>query len=375
MKTFLLIWCILTGIHASDTRFVYVGRHQVDSTTVSMDYTGTYVRVRYYGTRLCVRLHDSGKNYWNLYVDREFTAEPDRIFTTSGDTTVVLFGEEARGRKGEKAKEHTIMLYKRTEGEQGRATFYEFFTDGEVLQAQPLKPRQMEFIGDSYTCGYAAENTGPNDKFSPVNETSAKTYAAVLARYFDADFTLVAHSGMGIARNYNSKFPGWYMPDRYTQTFDMDSTSRWNATRYTLHATRYTIHYTPLTHHPSPSITVILLGGNDFSKGQQPSYEAFSANYFRMLRQIKANYGEDYPILCCVKKGNEDLTDYVRRVVKDCGLKNVHFCPFYPAVFGEGEKYIGANHPNYLSHRHAAHVLIPYIATLTGWPLTDRPIY
>jgi len=364
MKSILLIWCILTGIHASDTRFVYSGRHQVDSTTVSMDYTGTYVRAKFYGTHLSVRLSDTKRNYWNLYIDRPFAAEPDRVLATCGDTTIVLYGDEANRRDGEKAKEHTILLFKRTEGEQGRAIFREWFTDGELLPAEPLKSRQMEFIGDSYTCGYAVENTGPNDKFSPTTETSAKTYAAILARYFDADFTLVAHSGMGIARNYNSKFPGWYMPDRYTQTFDMDSTIKWGES-----VNR------GIGESVKPAITIILLGGNDFSKGQQPSYEAFSANYIRLLRQIKKNYGEDYPILCCVKKGNEDLTDYVRRVVKDCNLNNVHFCPFYPAVFGEGEKFIGANHPNYLSHRHAAHVLIPYVSTLTGWPLSDKPIY
>jgi len=358
MKSLLLIWCILTGIHASDARFVYVGRHQVDSTSVSMDYTGTYVRVRFYGTRLSVRLSDSKRNYWNLYIDRDFSPEPDQVLTTSGDTTLTLFSPQpAQPAKPAQPAQHTVLLFKRTEGEQGRVTFHEFFTDGELLQAEPLKARHIEFIGDSYTCGYAAENTGPNDKFSPATETSAKTYAAVLARYFDADFTLIAHSGMGIARNYNGKFPGWYMPDRYLQTFDMDSTIRWNAQP------------------AQPAITIILLGGNDFSKGQQPTYEDFQANYQRLLLQIKTNYGEDYPILCCVKKGNDALTEYVRQVVSECALKNVHFCPFYPAVFGEGEKYIGANHPNYLSHRYAAHVLIPYVATLTGWELTNRPIY
>jgi len=351
-----------TGVHASDARLVYVGRHLVDSSTVSMDYTGTYVRIRFYGRYLSVRLKDTGSNYYNLYIDHPHAPEPDRILTTHGDTTIVLMGEKARGRKDYKAREHTLILYKRTEGEWGRTTFEEFFTDGEILQAEPVKPRLIEVVGDSYTCGYGAENSGPEDHFSPMTETSAKTYAAVLARYFDADLTLVAHSGMGVARNYNSKFAGWYMPDRYRQTFDMDSTVRWSPS--------------PLTPHPLPAITIILLGGNDFSTGQQPTFEDFQRNYQRLLLQIKANHGEEHPVLCCVKKGVPALTDYVQRVVAECGLQHVAFCPFYPAVFGDDSRYLGADkHPNYEAHRMAAHVLIPYVSTMTGWPLTDCPIY
>jgi len=353
-----------TGVHASDARLVYVGRHQVDSSTVSMDYTGTSVRLRFFGSHLSVRLKDTGTNYYNLYIDRPFAPEPDRILTTHGDTTIVLIGEKVRGRKGERAREHTVMLYKRTEGEWGRTTFEEFFTDGEILQAQPLQPRLIEVVGDSYTCGYGAENSGPEDRFSPMTETSAKTYAAILARYFDADLTLVAHSGMGIARNYNGKFAGWYMPDRYLQTFDMDSTVKWGESGNR-----------GIGESVKPAITIILLGGNDFSTGQQPTFEDFSANYMRLLLQIKSNYGEQHPILCCVKKGIPALTDYVQRVVEQCGMPKVAFCPFYPAVFGDDSRYLGADkHPNYLAHRMAAHVLIPYVSTLTGWPLSDRAV-
>lgn len=339
-----------TGIHASDARITYIGRVHRDSSSVSFDYTGTYMRVRFYGKHLSVKLSDTGRNYYNLYLDRPISAEPDCIITTTGDTTITLFSAK-------RAKEHTITLYKRTEGEQGRTTIHEWLVVGELLQAAPLQSRYIEFIGDSYTCGYGAENSGPTDHFSPQTETSAKTYAAILARYFNADYTLVAHSGMGIARNYNSKFAGYYMPDRYCTTYDIPPSPAYN----------------PQSSILNPQLTIILLGGNDFSTGQQPAYADFQANYQRLLLQIKANYGDQHPIVCCVKKDVPALTDYVQRVVDQCGLTDIYFCPFFPAVFGNDSLYLGADHhPNYLAHRQAAHVLIPYVATITGWPLNDN---
>lgn len=354
----LLLWlgsmmAQITGVHASDARFLFVGRTQVNAPDVSVDWTGSYVRVHFWGKYLAVRLSDTKKNYYNLYIDRDITAEPDQIITTTGDTTIVLFSSKRR------PQEHVITLYKRTEGEQGRTTFHEFFVQGEILDPVPLKERQIEFIGDSYTCGYGTENSTQKDHFTPETETSAKTYAAIVARYFNADYTLIAHSGMGIVRNYNSKFAGWYMPDRYCQTFDEDSTIRWDATQSAFH----------------PQVTVILLGGNDFSVNKHPSYEDFSHNYFRLLNQIKSNYGADHPIICCVKKGTPLLTDYVRHVVDECGLTNISFCPFYDALFHDDERNLGADfHPNYEAHRKAAHVLIPYIATITGWELQDSSL-
>lgn len=350
-------WCTMaqtTGIPASDTRFVFVGRTMVDSASVSMDWTGSYARVYFYGDTLRVRISDTGTSYYNLYIDRAFSAIPDQVLQISGDTTCTLFASRW-------PEEHRVLLYKRTEGEQGRTTFHEFLVHGEILQAEPLKERQIEFIGDSYTCGYGAENSGPGDRFQARTETSAKSYAAIVARYFNADFMLVAHSGMGIARNYNSKFPNWYMPDRYLQTFDMDSTE---ATRWDAASSDF-----------SPAISIILLGGNDFSRDKHPSYQDFSANYYRLISEIKANYGTQHPVLCCVKKGNDLLFDYIRQVVNECEWENVSFCPFFPSVFLDDERNLGADrHPNYEGHRKAAHVMIPYISTLTDWPLTYLPV-
>lgn len=341
---------------ASDSRVTYVGRTQVVGDNVSFDWTATYLRIAFTGKKLSVRLSDTvGRNFFNVYVDQpQMGPEPTLVIGAHGqDSTIVLF----EGKKGN----HVVVLQKRTEGEQGTTTLHEFMTDGVFTQAAPLKERMIEVVGDSYTCGYGAENSVKRDPFKAETECSAKSYAGIVARYFDADYVAVAHSGMGIARNYNSKFADWYMPDRYLQTFDMDSTqaTRWDASKSAF----------------KPAITIVWLGANDFSCSMQPSYESYAKHYYQLIREIRANYGEDHPILCCARKDLDILFMYVRRMVLDSDMKDIYYVGFFGGLFHDDDRNLGASyHPNYEAHRKVASVLIPYVGTITEWELQDRPI-
>jgi lysophospholipase L1-like esterase len=285
------------------------------------------------------------------------SAEPHRIIEVASLDTIIELIDPAY-LKASKIKEHKVIVQKRTEGEQGRTTIHSFTTDGKFFQAEPLRARQLEFIGDSYTCGYGIDAPTKEEKFSPETENASRSYAAIVSRYFGADYISIAHSGMGMVRNYNSKFPKWNMPERYCQTFDMDSTqaTRWNAADHAF----------------KPAMSIIYLGANDFSVSMQPKYESFRDNYYRMLKQMKENYGEDHPILCVATKTHEFLGEYVREMAKNCGLKNVHYLVYCPAQHNHTNEDLGADvHPNYNGQKKKAYSIIPYIATMTGWGLQD----
>ena len=346
-------------IPAADSRITYVGRTAVEGTDVAFDWTATIVRIAYSGKTLTMKVSDTGRNYYNVWVDCPTSCEPNRIITTQGnDTVITLVAEEDPVNKTRRGI-HEVVLQKRTEGEQGKTTIHEF-TAARFLPATPLLDRQLEFIGDSYTCGYGSENSVKTDPFKPETENAAKTYAAIGSRYFEADYFAIAHSGMGISRNYNSKYPNWWMPDRYLQTFDMDSTqaTRWSVTDDAFR----------------PAMTIIYLGANDFSVAMQPKYENFRDQYYRLLREIKANYGEDYPILCVTTKTHEYLFTYVRDLVNNCGMKNVYYLGYCPAVHNNSSDLGASSHPSYLGHQKLAYALIPYIATITGWDLENNPV-
>lgn len=358
-------------IPASDTRLTFVGRILTQGTDVSFDWTAVYCRIAFSGKSLTMRASDlkydadpklaaTRHTYFNVWIDAPMSAEPHRIIEVAGADSVYELIDPQYLKKS-KLKTHQVIIQKRTEGEQGKVTIHEFATDakGVFYSAEPLRERQMEFIGASYDCGYGVDDTSRKAKFTPETENASRSFPAILARYFNADYMVIAHSGMGAARNYNSKFAGYHMPDRYLQTFDEDSTLRWS----------------PEGTGMKPDISVIYLGGNDFSVSMQPSYEKFRDGYWRLIRSIKDYYGEDHPVLCVSSKSHSTLLDYMRELVNTCPMPNVHFLATLPALHLSTDEDLGANfHPNYLGHQKFAYAYIPYIATITGWGLQDNPV-
>ena len=358
---------------ASDSRVTYVGRTLVEGNDVSFDWTGVYFRVAFTGKSLSMRVSDTKwdatpemaatrHNYFNVWIDAPMSAEPHRIIEVASLDTIIELIDPAY-LKASKIKEHKVIVQKRTEGEQGKTTVHEFITDakGVFHQAEPIRKRQLEFIGASYDCGYGVDDTCRLAKFTPETENASRSFPAIISRYFDADYVVIAHSGMGAARNYNSKFAGYHMPDRYLQTFDMDSTqaTRWNAVESDIR----------------PALTLIYLGGNDFSVSLQPSYEKFRDGYYRLIRSIKDYYGEDHPVLCVSSKAHSTLLDYMRDMVKFCPMPNVHFMACCPALHLSTNEDLGAAmHPNYIGHQKFSYAYIPYVATITGWGLQDNPV-
>lgn len=350
-----------TAIKASDSRITYIGRTEVKDGNVSFDWTGVYARLRFQGNSLSFKVSDTKKNYYNVWLDGSMDAAPDKVVAVHGsDTTIVIFSaEELKARFGKDKKAarapHQVILQKRTEGEQGITTISEFITDGKFLQAEAPKERVIEYIGDSYTCGYGTES--PNtERFKPETENQNLTYACAVARYFDADQIVVAHSGMGIVRNFNSKFTDYCMPERYLQTFDGVKESQWDAKSSSV----------------KPDITVIYLGTNDFSRGMQPAERLFVKNYIKLLKEIKDNYGEGHPILCMTPKHDYLMFEYIRKVVDSCGLRNVHIMTLTNSVHNNVEDMGADGHPNYNGHRKIAYTVIPYISTITGWEMNDN---
>lgn len=353
----------LVEVAASDSRLTYVGRTQVSGDKVSFDWTATYFRVSFRGTYLAMKASDTGLDYFDVWVDSDTGSEACRKLALKGDSKtyvlvdeadlVKIYGDDRAAIEGE----HYLTVKKRTEGRQGRATIVSFSTNGKLLPAGRLKKRQFEVIGDSYSCGYGTESNNPNDPFTGETENSNYAYGAILARYFDADYVVVAHSGMGMARNYGGSSPESHMPDKYRMTFDSAATPEWNAFASDFH----------------PQLSIVYLGTNDFSQNQHPTQEDFFDSYMVMLKQIKENYGSKHPVLCVSSRYSDLLSDFVRYVVRNCGLKNVYYAGFTNAIYAGDE--VGAQqHPNYAGQRKLAIGLLPYVSTITGWPLRDDDI-
>lgn len=347
---------------ASHQYVSYVGRTYQSGDTVSFDYVGTYCRIRFVGNELRLRLHETGTDYLNIWFNGQSMgvnggSQPDTVIRVgAGDTLVTIF--RVGQNPGRRYQEHALTIQKRTEGEQGFLQFLSFDIMGSLQQAPSCK-RLIEFVGDSYTTGYGTDHTSPTDHFSPATQNPNYTFAAMLAKGFDSDYMLVAHSGFGVCRNYNSKFPHTSMVKRYPYVFD----------EIPLEKNHF---YLPDSLH-SPDLTVILLGGNDFSVGIQPEYQDFRDAYFVLLDQIRQFYGPEHPVFCTTKP-DKNIAEYVEQVVFDYlrmhpSEKHLICVPSHPGLWSDTQVDRGAdNHPNYEGHYKLYLSLLPYLSTFMGWP-------
>ena len=383
---FASVLCSAETIKGSDSKVSYIGRTEVSQDgAVSFDWSATTVRVSFKGKSLKIKCSDTGKDYFNVWIDKEQGPRADFVVSVSAPASAPA-GTSAAGPTSEgpapassgtsaapaspasagvpvpadtiltiftskKSARHTAILQKRTEAEQGTFTLQELTTDGSFLEAPAPKSRLIEFVGDSYTCGYGVEAHHRGDPFLPAEENPSQTYADVLGRLFGAETVHISHSGRGIIRNYGDFNQHENMVKLYAQTFDQHSTAQWDPTY-------------------KPDLVIIYLGTNDFSVGKQPALLAWCNNYRQLLQKIREFHGPDVPILCMASPCDELMDDYVIEAVRRSGVDGVHFAPVLSNCYKLDDTDLGAAwHPNYNGHRKIASAVAPYVATLTGWEL------
>ena len=164
MKKFLFLAAIILltinlfaeKVPATDNRITFVGRSFVENGSYRFDWPSTYFRVAFTGKTLSMRVTDTKRNFYAVWLDAPTSAEPTHIIEVKGNDTIIdLITLEDT--KKSKIKQHQVVIQRRTEANCGTTTVSEFITDGKFLPAEPLKTRQIEFIGDSYTCGYGVD--------------------------------------------------------------------------------------------------------------------------------------------------------------------------------------------------------------------------
>lgn len=343
-------------IRPADGRITKIGRTvALPDGGIVLNWSATTLCIEFNGRSLSLRSQDSHLNYYNVWIDREPSAEADLIFkTTPSDSMYVLASKLKNGR-------HVVYVQKRTEGRLGNTVFKEFTTDGTFLQGRSFKPRMIEFIGDSLTAAYGSEGLDPKEKYKPETQNPAKGYAQILARYFDADVIQLGHSGMGVTRNNAGKMAGTYMDRLYPLAIDVKEHPEYEGVGEGAL-------WDPSTSGFKPELTVIFLGANDFSGGVQPSYQRFEKRFVKLLEQVKSNYGPDHKILCVAYQRDTYIFEYIAGSIHASALKNVFCMAESKGVMFSDKRDLGSSsHPNYNGHMKYAYTLIPYIATICGW--------
>ena len=175
---------------------------------------------------------------------------------------------------------HTVWIYKATEATTGAITIQKI--TGKNLKPLQEKPAPLiEFIGNSITCGAAADASevpcGTGEYHDHHNAYYA--YGPRVARALAVNYILSSVSGIGAYRNWNSDGPT--MPQVYEKLdFQENNTKNWDFKKY------------------RPKVISIALGTNDFSNGDGIKKRlpfdsaAFVSAYIKFVQLVKSKYPE-----------------------------------------------------------------------------------
>jgi len=173
---------------------------------------------------------------------------------------------------------HTVWLYKATEAHTGPIMIQKIA--GQNIKSLPKSSAPViEFIGNSITCGAAADPSevpcGTGQYHDQHNAYMA--YGPRVARALKTEFVLSSVSGIGVYRNWNSNGPT--MPQVYEKVdFQNANPQQWNFSAFT------------------PRVVSIALGTNDLSGGdgkkeRLPFDSAVYVNsYIKFVQQVKTKY-------------------------------------------------------------------------------------
>jgi lysophospholipase L1-like esterase len=325
-----------TGDPPAEPAIHHVGRFDAsDPGHVRMGWSGAGVVFRFDGTGASVTLDDAGR-YFTVVVDG---AVQPTLATTPGEQTYPLAA-------GLPAGEHTIELYRRTEGSFGPTVLLGVDIDGELLPPPPVT-RRIEIVGDSITAGYGVEGTDPCN-FSAETENHYITYGALAARALGAEIHAVAWSGKGIVYNYadDKQDP---LPALYDRTVAVEPAA-WDFSW-------------------QPDVVVINLGTNDFSTGDDPPEELYVGEYALFLAHLRAVYPDAYQLVLAPSLWGDEVAlvaGYLQDVVDQrhaAGDPDVGFADINVPWIGSGCD----GHPSAATHEGMAMRLTEELQTRLGW--------
>ena len=174
------------NVNSFDEDYINIyGRTYITNNNLNLDHGASAVELGIVGTSLSVNITATKKSYLRVFTDND--TEGDRIQVLSGTKTYTVAQNLTDGY-------HKIRIVKATEEQQ-----VSWDISGFVSTAFATVPKKsdfkIEFIGDSITAGYG--NLGVSgEKWSLDNSDSAKTYAYFASQELNANYSIVAYSGI-----------------------------------------------------------------------------------------------------------------------------------------------------------------------------------
>lgn len=211
------------NVEPENPDILYMGRILwTDSLAPTFTYPGTTAMLNFEGEKIAMGA-SPGAGQFVVELD---SLTPFKINFTDSDSLITLADSLAAG-------PHALRVTYAIEGYEKHPEFRGFVIAGDNRKLLPAPKRpelKIEFIGNSITCGYGTEADSGEVHFSYETQNHTLSYAYLTARALNADFNIVARSGIGVYRSYNGAregTPEQRIPLEYDRTLIYNPSHLW----------------------------------------------------------------------------------------------------------------------------------------------------
>jgi hypothetical protein len=250
-----------------------------------------------------------------------------------------------------------------TENPKGKLSIRKLLTDGIIEKTEEdSKKLNIEFIGDSITCGFGNLSNERDRLFFSADENGWLSHATIAARRLNASYSIISYSGIAITKGLgNIEWQSPSMTDLYPFTDrlieekigDTKTFTRWDFSQ------------------SRPDVIVLNLGTNDATlidfNGDIPNgIQKFEEDYYNFLQMLREKNGNEPWIICSLGSMDYFLFDNISKVVERFSKeKNDHRirCFKYSRIrFTDG--FGACGHPNLTTQLRMGNEIADYITTL-----------
>ena len=328
----------------------YMGRVAAKDDSATFYWPGTSAAINFVGSSIKVSMQSlREKSFFYAIIDNDAT-KAFKFESDSVKKTISLAEHLPKGK-------HSLLLYQLSNNTSA-TIIHGFEIGGKARLRKPSKlpKRKIEFYGNSITAGHGVDvPEGKPDSGLPEFFNQYATYAALTARHFNAQYSFVARSGIGIMVSW---FPQ-IMPEVYDRLDPFDPNSKWDFSTYT------------------PDVVVVNLMQNDYwltnNTGHaqfkkrfgttKPTADFIIRSYRDFISTIRAKYPKAH-IICAL--GNMNATEagskwpgYIEQAVAGLNDGKI-YSVFFPYKETSG-------HPNKKEQQAMADQLIRFIDQKVKW--------
>ena len=309
--------------------FRLIGRTQNSSRGLIFDHAASAIEFQGFMTGdVMLAVNSNNESYFTVYIDGE---RVDTRFGVSGVKNIKIASFEGN-------YFHVIRVVRQNEIAWSQSLLKSLTITGYLFEAPEDRELYLEFFGDSLTSAFGniGKPSDPEPCDIPKYQDATQSYGYLVAEALNADCSILAMSGVGLATGHYEK--------HFLHYFSKFSHKRGN-TEFNFEGARV------------PNIAVVRLGSNDFSVGC--TKEQYVSRAKELVDYIRNGYKTDVPIIWMHGSRGGDFNTWLQEISDYYGGEAGGF---YLLELGWRDHGVGAGgHPSVASHEANAETLLTFI--------------